>query len=59
MKAGIKSTEFWLTLLGNITVIAQGLQGQIDAKWLAIAVIVINGIYTTMRSIVKANSENK
>ena len=55
-KPGVQSTEFWLTIMGNAVVMLQGLQGQLDAKWVALAFVVLNGIYTTMRSLVKANS---
>jgi len=54
---GYKTTEFWLTALGNVIVILQGLQGTIDAQWVVIALAVINGIYTTMRSLVKSTEK--
>ena len=58
MKPGVQSTEFWLTIVSNGIVILQGLQGTLEAKWVALALAVLNGIYTTMRSLVKSNTSN-
>ena len=56
-KTGVTTTEFWMTMLGNVVVVLQGMQGQLDSKWVAIALVVINGVYTIMRSLVKANAK--
>ena len=56
MKEGIKSTEFWLTLLTNVTALVGSLQGVIPPEVGAIVVAVANGVYGILRSIVKAKT---
>ena len=56
MKDGYKTTEFWLTILTNLITIVTAIQGVIPPQTAAIILAVLNGIYTTMRSIVKINA---
>lgn len=53
MKSGIKTTEFWLIIITNIITIINGLQGLIDAKTATIILAILNGIYTTLRTLSK------
>jgi hypothetical protein len=56
VKAGWKTSEFWLTILSNLITIAGALQGVIDPKTAAVVLAALNGVYTTVRGIVKAKA---
>lgn len=53
VKSGIKTTEFWLTVVTNLITIIGTLKGVIPAETMAIILAVLNGIYTVLRSLVK------
>ena len=53
MKNGIKTTEFWLTVLTQLGVVIGALNGVIPAETATISTIVINAVYTVMRSLSK------
>ena len=57
MKDGVKSTEFWLTLLSNLGVILGGLSGQVDPKVMMYSMAGINGLYATLRTIAKKDAK--
>lgn len=57
MKAGHKTTEFWLTIVSNLITIAGALQGMIDGKTAAVILAVLNGVYTVLRTIAKSGTE--
>ena len=56
MKSGWKTSEFWLTIISNLVTIAGALQGIIDPKTAAIVLAVLNGLYTTLRTVAKAGT---
>lgn len=56
VKSGWKTSEFYLTILSNLITIAGALQGVIDPKTAAIILAVLNGLYTTLRTIAKAGT---
>ena len=53
LKEGFKTSEFWLTLLSSAIAVVGAIKGVIPAQTAAIALAILNGIYTTMRSVVK------
>lgn len=53
MKPGWKTTEFWLVMLTNAIAIVESLKGTLPPETAAIAITVLNCIYTIMRSITK------
>lgn len=53
VKPGIKTTEFALTIVANIFTIFLAFKGAIPATVAAIVIASINGVYATVRSIVK------
>jgi hypothetical protein len=53
LKSGIKSTEFWLTVLTQVSVIASGLSGILDPKIATILTVVGTSLYTIMRTLAK------
>ena len=55
-KPGYKTTEFWLTLLGNLVTIVGNLKGIIPGQAAAIALVVLDGVYGIMRGLVKINA---
>lgn len=57
MKSGYKTTEFWLTVISNLITIAGALQGVIDAKTAAVMLAVLNGVYSVLRTVAKANGQ--
>lgn len=59
LKAGIKTTEFWLVVVSNLLTIAGTLKGIIPAKYSAIIIAVLTGIYTILRSYLKMINETK
>lgn len=52
-KAGYKTTEFWLTLTTNVIAVVEALKGVIPPETALIVMAVLNGIYTTLRTIAK------
>lgn len=56
VKSGWKTSEFWLTILSNLITIAGALNGIIDPKTAAIVLAVLNGLYTTLRTVAKAGT---
>ena len=55
MTKGMKSTEFWLTLITGLTTAFQAFQGSLDPKTATIIGAVLTAIYTIARAYVKAN----
>lgn len=55
MKSGYKTSEFWLVVVSNLIAIVGALNGVLDPKTAAIALAVLNGVYSTLRTIAKAN----
>lgn len=52
-KAGYKTTEFWLTLTTNVIAVVEALKGVIPPETALVIMAVLNGIYTTLRTIAK------
>ena len=57
MKLGIKTTEFWITMLTIVASAAASLERILDPKWAVVAATISTIIYTISRSFVKANGE--
>ena len=53
MKAGIKTTEFWLTIVANLIVVVGALGEVIPAQAAAIIIAALNGLYGVLRALVK------
>ena len=53
MKSGQRTTEFWLTMLVNVALLAAALLGKIEAEWAVVAAAIANGIYTAGRNYLK------
>ena len=53
MKAGIKTTEFWLTVMANIILVLGGLDKLIPPDTLAICLTILNAAYTILRTLAK------
>jgi hypothetical protein len=53
VKSGWRSSEFWMTVLTNVSTLVGALNGVIDPKTAAIIVAVTNCIYSILRSAVK------
>jgi len=53
MKAGIKTTEFWLTVVANLLIVVGALEQIIPADVAAVIVAVLNGVYGVLRALVK------
>lgn len=56
MSEGIKTTEFWMTILTNIVSLVGGLSGMIPAEVSAIIIAVANGVYGILRVITKSKA---
>lgn len=53
MKAGIKTTEFWLTVITNLLAVIGVLEGVLPAPTAAVILAVLNGIYGVLRALQK------
>lgn len=53
MKAGIKTTEFWITAATDVALLASALAGVLPAKWAAIAASVSTAAYGIARGLAK------
>lgn len=53
MKPGIQTTEFWVTALTDVGIIAAALQGSLPPKWAAVAASVANVAYAISRGLAK------
>lgn len=53
---GIVTTEFWLVLASNIITAVLAALGEIDATWAAVAVTILTGLYTLLRSAIKTKA---
>jgi hypothetical protein len=53
VKAGIKTSEFFLTFCTDLALIATAAQGSLPTKWATIAGVVANGSYAISRAIAK------
>lgn len=58
-KAGIKTTEFWLTFLVNMSAVAMAAKDILPDKWAAIAVASANFTYALSRGLVKISLPNE
>ncbi len=56
MSEGLKTTEFWMTILTNIVTIVGSLTGVIPAQVAAIIIAAANGIYGVLRVITKTKA---
>jgi hypothetical protein len=54
VKPGIKSTEFWMTLVMSLAAIAGGLTSVIPPQVAAVIVAVLTGVYNVLRALVKS-----
>lgn len=56
VKPGIKTTEFWATLLVNLAIFVSTFTSSLPAKDQLIATVIVNGLYIASRTLVKAKS---
>ena len=56
MRKGIKTTEFWLTVIGIIGTLIPMLSGMIEPKTWSIISAVLIGLYTIARAYVKSTT---
>lgn len=52
---GIRTTEFWLTLLATILPFILAVLGEIDARWAVGTATVLNTLYQVLRSALKTH----
>jgi len=53
VKPGWKTTEFWMTVIGNLVTVVGTLNGTIPPEKCAIIVSILNTIYTVLRTFAK------
>lgn len=53
VKAGIKTTEFWITVLIDVGSLASALAGALPAKYAAVATAVSTAAYAVSRGLSK------
>lgn len=54
MKPGWQTTEFYLTVLGNVMSVWSMVSGSVDPKTGLIVTAILNGAYTVMRTLAKS-----
>ena len=54
-KEGYKTTEFWLTILSNLSAVIGALSGVIKPETAAIIIAAINAVYGFIRAITKSS----
>lgn len=54
MKSGIKSTEFWMTMITSASTIFEAFKGNLDPKWAAVITAGLSMGYTLARALTKA-----
>jgi uncharacterized membrane protein HdeD (DUF308 family) len=59
MKSGVKTTEFWVTVIGALVNVALFFYAGIDPKILALVITGLACVYTVARTIVKATVSKK
>jgi len=57
MKAGIKTTEFWLTIATNLGALLATLAEALDGKTAAVIAVVANGLYALSRGWAKSKGQ--
>lgn len=53
MKSGWKTSEFWMTVVGQLMTLAGALNGVLDPKTAAIVSAVLTGVYSILRTLAK------
>jgi hypothetical protein len=56
LKAGIKTTEFWVTMLASASSLVAQYQGAIPEPWGLVLATALGALYTIARAIVKAKA---
>ncbi|MGE0630922.1 MAG: hypothetical protein AB7O96_00825 [Pseudobdellovibrionaceae bacterium] len=59
MKAGIFTSEFWVTILTVVGSAGASLEGHLDPKWAAIVATISSIAYTISRGLAKVSSDPK
>ena len=54
VKNGLRTTEFYLTLLATLTTMLEAFKGNLDPKWAAVATSALALGYAVVRAITKA-----
>jgi len=54
VEPGQVTTEFWLTIAGNIGTIIITVAGVLDPKWAAIVLVIGNALYALSRGLAKS-----
>lgn len=53
VKIGLKSSEFWLTIAGNVVGIIAAVAGVVDPKTAGVLMAIVNGFYAISRGVAK------
>lgn len=56
MSRGIATTEFWVTVLTDVGLVASSLAGALPAKWAAVSAAAANLAYAISRGLAKHGS---
>lgn len=56
MSRGLRTTEFWITVLTSVGLVSAALANALPAKWAAVAVAATNGLYTIARGLAKVGT---
>lgn len=54
MTKGMKSSEFWLTVIGSLVTMFQAIQGTLDPKTATIIGATLTAVYTIARALTKS-----
>lgn len=55
LTAGLKTTEFWLTLATSTAAILMALNGVLPAQWAVVVTAIANGLYALARGWAKSS----
>lgn len=53
MSAGVRTTEFWITVATDLGIVGSALAGALPPKWAAVAAAVANVAYAISRGLAK------
>jgi hypothetical protein len=56
VKNGVKTTEFWIVLLANLSAIAGVIANLLPGEWAAVVVAIADAAYAANRALVKSNA---
>lgn len=53
MKAGVRTTEFWVTVATDVGLVASAIQGSLSPRWAALGAAVSTVAYSIARGLAK------